>query len=85
MFSGLVDYGPLGTGLMDNLLAEWERRFIIQADAYKIASPFIMPEAILKASGHVDKFADYKVKVRPVDKFADYKVKVRPCGQVCRL
>ena len=51
---------------MDNLLAEWHKHFVIQERMLKVNCSILTPEPVLKASGHVDKFADYMVKVSGV-------------------
>lgn len=53
----------MGCDLVDNLLAEWHKHFVIQERMLKVNCSILTPEPVLKASGHVDKFADYMVKV----------------------
>lgn len=60
--TGQYDYGPMGCDLVDNLLAEWHKHFVIQERMLKVNCSILTPEPVLKASGHVDKFADYMVK-----------------------
>ncbi|XP_045596076.2 glycine--tRNA ligase isoform X1 [Procambarus clarkii] len=60
--TGQYDYGPMGCDLVDNMLAEWQKHFVIQERMLKVNCSILTPEVVLKASGHVDKFADYMVK-----------------------
>ncbi|XP_076058192.1 glycine--tRNA ligase isoform X2 [Oratosquilla oratoria] len=60
--TGQYDYGPMGCDLVDNMLAEWHKHFVIQERMLKVNCSILTPETVLKASGHVDKFADYMVK-----------------------
>ncbi|XP_045120078.1 glycine--tRNA ligase-like isoform X2 [Portunus trituberculatus] len=60
--TGQYDYGPMGCDLVDNLLSEWHKHFVIQERMLKVNCSILTPEPVLKASGHVDKFADYMVK-----------------------
>ncbi|XP_064084920.1 glycine--tRNA ligase-like isoform X2 [Macrobrachium nipponense] len=60
--TGQYDYGPLGCDLVDNMLTEWQKHFVIQERMLKVNCSILTPEPVLKASGHVDKFADYMVK-----------------------
>ena len=56
---GLIDLGPLGTELARNIKQLWWKRFIQQReDMVGIDASIITPEAVLKASGHVDSFSD---------------------------
>ncbi|XP_068250973.1 glycine--tRNA ligase isoform X2 [Palaemon carinicauda] len=60
--TGQYDYGPMGCDLVDNMLSEWQKHFVIQERMLKVNCSILTPEPVLKASGHVDKFADYMVK-----------------------
>ena len=59
-FSGFQDYGILGVKLKNNLLNLW-RKIMLDTNIYEVEIPTIMPHAVLKASGHVDRFTDYVV------------------------
>ncbi|KAA0186455.1 hypothetical protein HAZT_HAZT011499 [Hyalella azteca] len=61
--TGQYDFGPLGCDLVDHLLAEWHKHFVLQEHMLKVSCSILTPEPVLRASGHVDKFADYMVKV----------------------
>ncbi|KAK7070591.1 hypothetical protein SK128_018439 [Halocaridina rubra] len=60
--TGQYDFGPMGCDLVDNMLSEWHKHFVIQERMLKVNCSILTPENVLKASGHVDKFADYMVK-----------------------
>ena len=53
----------MGCVIVDNILQEWHKAFVIQEKMLKVNCSILTPEHVLKASGHVDKFADYMVKV----------------------
>ncbi|ATY66458.1 glycyl-tRNA synthetase [Cordyceps militaris] len=56
---GLYDYGPPGCALLSNIVNEWRRHFVIEENMLELDCTSITPEAVLKTSGHVDKFADW--------------------------
>ncbi|KAI4806331.1 hypothetical protein KUCAC02_017160 [Chaenocephalus aceratus] len=60
--SGLYDFGPVGCALKNNILQVWRQHFIQEEQILEIDCTMLTPEAVLKTSGHVDKFADYMVK-----------------------
>lgn len=55
---GLYDYGPVGTPIKRKIEALWRKMFIQEEGFLEVESALITPEIILKASGHVDNFAD---------------------------
>ena len=59
---GLYDYGPPGCGLLANIVNEWRKHFVIEENMLEVDCTAITPEAVLKTSGHVDKFADWMCK-----------------------
>lgn len=59
-FSGFQDYGINGFPLKNKLMNTW-RNFFLGTDIHEVEIPTIMPNAVLKASGHVDRFTDYVV------------------------
>ncbi|ORY19999.1 glycyl-tRNA synthetase [Rhizoclosmatium globosum] len=75
--AGLFDYGPPGTALQNNMINLWRKHFVLEEDMLEIECTNLTPEAVLKTSGHVDRFADYMVKdVKTGDIFrADHLVK----------
>lgn len=56
-FSGLNDYGPLGSLLKNKVYERWKRTFA-SVGGIEIDTPNLTPEVVLKASGHMDKFLD---------------------------
>ncbi|XP_032094193.1 glycine--tRNA ligase-like [Thamnophis elegans] len=60
--SGLYDFGPVGCALKNNLIQAWRQHFIQEEQIFEIDCTMLTPEAVLKTSGHVDKFADFMVK-----------------------
>ncbi|CAF2499250.1 unnamed protein product [Rotaria sp. Silwood2] len=60
--NGLYDYGPMGCAIKANMLAEWRRHFILEEQMLEVDCSILTPEIVLKASGHVDRFADFMVK-----------------------
>ena len=60
--SGLYDFGPPGFAIKENILALWKSHFVIEEGLLQIESTALTPQAVLKASGHVDKFTDIMVK-----------------------
>lgn len=60
--SGLFDYGPPGIALKKNILRQWESHFVLEEDLLEIEASQLTLEPVLKASGHVDRFADLMVK-----------------------
>jgi len=60
--SGLYDFGPMGCATKANLLAEWRRHFVLEEHMLEVECSMLTPEPVLKASGHVDRFADFMVK-----------------------
>ncbi|KAJ1270756.1 hypothetical protein BS78_06G075900 [Paspalum vaginatum] len=60
--AGLYDYGPPGCAVKANVLAFWRQHFVLEEGMLEVDCPCVTPEAVLKASGHVDKFTDLMVK-----------------------
>ena len=59
---GLFDYGPPGCSLQANIVDLWRKHFVLEEDMLEVDCTMLTPEAILKTSGHVDKFADWMCK-----------------------
>src|SRR4051794_13809153 len=57
---GHQDYGIVGCQIKNKFLNTW-REFFLGTDIHEVELPCIMPHAILKASGHVERFTDYVV------------------------
>ncbi len=62
--AGFYDYGPVGANLKKNLLDLWLEEFVYRDGLMLIDSPVIGPEIVYRASGHVDKFADFMVRCK---------------------
>lgn len=60
--SGLFDFGPMGCAMKTNLLSTWRQFFVLEEQMLEVDCAILTPEAVLKASGHVDRFADFMVK-----------------------
>ena len=56
--AGLYDYGPLGTAMKNNIVGAWRKMYTLGEGFIEIDSDTIGPEAVFKASGHVDQFSD---------------------------
>lgn len=59
--AGLYDYGPPGCAIQTNILNLWRQHFVLEEDMLEVECTNLTPEAVFQASGHVEKFADYKV------------------------
>ncbi|RHY12862.1 hypothetical protein DYB25_010165, partial [Aphanomyces astaci] len=59
---GFYDFGPPGAAVKTNLLNLWRRHFLLEDDVLEIECTNIMPEVVLKTSGHVERFTDLMVK-----------------------
>ena len=61
--AGTFDYGPMGVALKKNIEQLWWNRFVAtRDDMYGLDSSIIMPEAVWKASGHLEGFTDPMVE-----------------------
>jgi glycyl-tRNA synthetase len=59
---GLYDYGPLGAALKRRIELAWSAWFLgLSEDYYLIDPTEILPEAVLRASGHLENFTDPQV------------------------
>jgi glycyl-tRNA synthetase len=59
---GLYDYGPLGVALKRRLEEAWAAWFVgLSHDYYLIEPAEILPEAVVRASGHLENFTDPEV------------------------
>jgi glycyl-tRNA synthetase len=57
--SGFIDFGPIGVKILKKIENEWRKIFQESHDfIFEISTPVVMPEIVLKASGHVDHFTD---------------------------
>ncbi|XP_043286429.1 glycine--tRNA ligase isoform X2 [Venturia canescens] len=60
--TGQYDFGPMGCALKANILEAWRKFFILEEQMLEVDCSILTPEPVLKASGHVDRFADLMVK-----------------------
>lgn len=60
--AGLFDYGPIGTGIKNNLIQMWKNHFIVEEDLLEICCTTLTPQVVLKNSGHEERFIDWMVK-----------------------
>jgi glycyl-tRNA synthetase len=60
--AGLYDYGPAGCAIKNNLESFWREHFILEENMLEVSTTCLTPLRVLKASGHVDRFADLMVK-----------------------
>jgi len=60
--AGLYDYGPPGSSLQANIIAEWRRHFIIEEHMLELDTTIMTPSSVFETSGHVARFADWMVK-----------------------
>ncbi|MBP9817093.1 MAG: glycine--tRNA ligase [Candidatus Pacebacteria bacterium] len=63
--AGTYDYGPMGVALKKNIEQLWWNRFVTtRDDMYGLDSSIVMPEAVWKASGHLEGFTDPMTECR---------------------
>jgi len=59
---GLYDYGPLGAALKRRLESAWASWFVGRSPDYYLIEPAeIVPEAVVRASGHLENFTDPEI------------------------
>ncbi len=59
---GLYDFGPLGTALKRRIEDAWAAWFVGLSGDYHLVDPAeILPEAVVRASGHLENFTDPEV------------------------
>lgn len=58
--AGFYDLGPLGAMLKNNIVNLWRKYFVLkhQDMVVEIETPVIVPEVVLRASGHLEHFTD---------------------------
>lgn len=56
--AGLIDLGPNGCAVKNQLESLWRRHFVLEENLMEIFTPNLTPHSVLKASGHVDRFLD---------------------------
>ncbi|XP_018325020.1 glycine--tRNA ligase [Agrilus planipennis] len=60
--TGQFDFGPMGCAFKANLLHYWRQFFVLEEQMLEVDCSALTPEPVLKASGHVDRFADLMTK-----------------------
>lgn len=68
---GLYDYGPVGTLIKNRIEKLWRIMFAKSEGFHELEGSIITPEPILRASGHVENFAD------PILECSNCKTKIR--------
>ncbi|HYB62826.1 MAG TPA: glycine--tRNA ligase, partial [Thermoplasmata archaeon] len=59
---GLYDYGPLGAALKRRIEQAWTSWFVGRSPDYYLIEPsVIVPEAVVRASGHLENFTDPEI------------------------
>ncbi len=56
--AGFYDYGTVGTAIKHKIENLWRSEFLQKEGFHEIETTLIVPEAVLKASGHAENFAD---------------------------
>ena len=59
---GQFDFGPMGCAMKTNLINTWRKHFVLEEQMLEVDCTVLTPEPVLKASGHVQHFADLMVK-----------------------
>ncbi|MDO8339306.1 MAG: glycine--tRNA ligase [Candidatus Burarchaeum sp.] len=62
--AGFYDYGVVGAAMKRKIENAWRELFLWREGFYEIESASVLPENVLKASGHVDNFGDPMVQCR---------------------
>jgi glycyl-tRNA synthetase len=60
--AGQFDFGPMGCAMKNNMLNTWRSHFVLEEQMLEVDCTVLTPEPVLKASGHVERFADLMVK-----------------------
>jgi len=60
--SGLYDFGPVGAALKENIISVWKKHFVLHERMLQVEGTCLTSEAVLKTSGHVDRFVDFMTK-----------------------
>jgi len=56
--AGFFDYGPIGCAIKRKIENLWREEMLVKEGFHEIETSVIVPEAVLKASGHADNFSD---------------------------
>jgi glycyl-tRNA synthetase len=62
--AGFYDYGVVGAAMKRKIENAWREIFLWRDGFFEIESAIVLPEKVLKASGHVDNFGDPMVQCR---------------------
>ncbi len=57
-WGGFYDYGPLGSQIKRHIENIWRSRILRDEEFHEVETSIILPEAVLKASGHAANFTD---------------------------
>ena len=60
--AGLYDYGPMGCAMKAHMINLWRQHFILEENMLEVDCTILTPDPVLRASGHVERFADFMVK-----------------------
>jgi len=60
--SGFINWGPLGSVTKRKIEDKFRRMFLQRLNFYEIETPIIMPEKVLRASGHIEHFKEPMVE-----------------------
>ncbi len=55
---GFYDYGPIGLRIKRNIESVWRSLFVDKLGAMEVETSIMLPEPVLKSSGHLDTFTD---------------------------
>eukprot|EP00505_MAST-04D_sp_SCG-Rhode-Island_P003216 Stramenopile-MAST_4_protein_3216 len=59
---GFYDFGPPGCAMKANLIKLWRQHFVLEENMQEVEATNLMPQAVLKTSGHEERFIDLMVK-----------------------
>jgi glycyl-tRNA synthetase len=62
--AGFFDYGPIGCAIKRKLENLWREEMLVKEGFHEIETSLLLPESVLKASGHMDNFSDPIVSCR---------------------
>jgi glycyl-tRNA synthetase len=56
---GLLDLGPISTGLLRRITSEWRYQFVQRDGLLEVETPVLTPSPVMVSSGHVERFTDF--------------------------
>lgn len=62
--SGFYEYGSIGTPMKRKIERAWRELFLFRDGNYEIETAYVLPEIVLKASGHLANFGDPLVECK---------------------